>query len=228
MNTAADRTEAKEADEFVSIETLVTARREAAERGLRLALGEIELLARVLLAMGESRRALDAVRAVPEKRRRPYVRWTEADVLCALGRLPEAKAVLLQAQERDSRSRHKTLVRLCRVEYVLGDFRASAGFAQEANRFFREKWGNPCADGLFWLSSCGAGSRPYPGISVFFRAGRIALRGSGPTAPRAGAAMSRNGGPSGRSKRRATAGRPWPAIWWRSTVSSWPTAWCSA
>jgi tetratricopeptide (TPR) repeat protein len=113
-----------------------------------------ELLARVLLCMGDAKRALDAVRVVPEKRRRPYVRWTEADVLCALGRLPEAKAVLLQAQERDNRSRHKTLVRLCRIEYLLGDFRAAALFAQEADRFFREKWGNPCADGLFWQAVC--------------------------------------------------------------------------
>jgi hypothetical protein len=40
----------------------------------------------------------------------------KADVLCVLGRLTEAKAVLLQAQEGDNRSRHKTLIRLSRID----------------------------------------------------------------------------------------------------------------
>ena len=114
-----------------------------------------ELLARTLLGLGDARKALETVRAVPERKRRPYVRWTEADTLCALGRLAEARGVLLQAQERDSRSRHKTLVRLCRIEYLQQDYRAAAGHALEADRFFREKWGNPCADGLFWQAVCG-------------------------------------------------------------------------
>jgi tetratricopeptide (TPR) repeat protein len=114
-----------------------------------------ELLARALLGLGDARKALETVRAVPERKRRPYVRWTEADTLCALGRLGEARGVLLQAQERDGRSRHKTLVRLCRIEYLQQDYGAAAGHALEADRFFREKWGNPCADGLFWQAVCG-------------------------------------------------------------------------
>jgi tetratricopeptide (TPR) repeat protein len=113
-----------------------------------------ELLARTWLGLGDARKALETVRAVPERKRRPYVRWTEADTLCALGRLGEARGILLQAQERDSRSRHKTLVRLCRVEYLLQDYGAAAAHALEADRFFREKWGNPCADGLFWQAVC--------------------------------------------------------------------------
>jgi tetratricopeptide (TPR) repeat protein len=113
-----------------------------------------ELLGRVYLGLGEAERALEAVRGVPERQRRPYVRWTEADVLCALGRLPEAKQVLVRALERDNRSRHKTLVRLCRIEYLQGETRKAGEHAAEADRFFREKWGNPCADGLFWQAAC--------------------------------------------------------------------------
>lgn len=113
-----------------------------------------ELLARALLGLGDGPKALEAVRAVPERSRRPYVRWTEADVLCALNRLADAKQVLARALERDNRSRHKTLVRLCKIEYLLGETREAAGHAAEADRFFREKWGNPCADGLFWQAVC--------------------------------------------------------------------------
>lgn len=113
-----------------------------------------ELLGRVYLGLREPEKALEAVRGVPERQRRPYVRWTEADVLCALGRLPEAKQVLARALERDNRSRHKTLVRLCRIEYLQGETRKALEHAAEADRFFREKWGNPCADGLFWQAAC--------------------------------------------------------------------------
>ena len=113
-----------------------------------------EMLGRTLLGLGDAAKALEAVRAVPERHRRPYVRWTEAEVLCALNRLPEAKQVLSRALERDSRSRHKTLIRLCKIEYLLGETHEAAGHAADADRFFREKWGNPCADGLFWQAAC--------------------------------------------------------------------------
>lgn len=113
-----------------------------------------EMLGRTLLGLNEAAKALEAVRAVPERLRRPYVRWTEADILCALNRLPEAKQVLGRAAERDNRSRHKTLIRLCKIEYLLGEIAAAAAHAAEADRFFREKWGNPCADGLFWQAAC--------------------------------------------------------------------------
>jgi tetratricopeptide (TPR) repeat protein len=113
-----------------------------------------ELLARTYLAMQDGAKALEAVRAVPEKKRRPYVRWTEADVLCALGDYNRAQAVLRQALERDQRSRHKTLLRLCKIDYLQGDFKAAFSSALEADRFFREKWGNPYGEGLFWQAVC--------------------------------------------------------------------------
>jgi hypothetical protein len=62
--------------------------------------------------------------------------------------------VLRQALERDQRSRHKTLLRLCKIDYLQGDLKAALDAALEADRFFREKWGNPYGEGLFWQAVC--------------------------------------------------------------------------
>jgi tetratricopeptide (TPR) repeat protein len=118
-----------------------------------------ELLARVYLAMGEPERAMETVAKVPEKFRRPYYRWTEADALCAMGEFDRAKAVLAASAERDRRARHKALLKIAKIEYHLSDFEAGARAAAGADRFFREKWGNPYGHGLFWqaLNLCRAG-----------------------------------------------------------------------
>jgi len=120
-----------------------------------------ELLARTYLGMGTPRRAMDAVKQEPEGRRRPYFRWTEADVHVALGDLDKACEVLVKSQERDNRSKHKALIKLARIEYHRGNFEAAQGHCDAADRFFREKWKNPCLDALFWgaLSACRAGSQ---------------------------------------------------------------------
>ena len=120
-----------------------------------------ELLGRTYLASGIPSKALEAVRAVPERRRRPYVRWTEADILCALKRLDQARAVLTKAQERDRRSKHKSLIRLAKVEYFMGNFVGAMKCAGAASRFFQEKWGNPFYEGMFWeaLSAYRLGNR---------------------------------------------------------------------
>jgi len=111
-----------------------------------------ELLARVYLGLNNPEKALAAIEQVPVSQRRPYVRWTEADVLCALARYDQAKSALDTCNQRDRRSRHKGLIRLCRISYLLGDDRQAMAHAREADRFFREKWLNPCADALFWLA----------------------------------------------------------------------------
>ena len=111
-----------------------------------------ELLARVYLGIENPEKALAVIERVPEQHRRPYFRWTEADVLCALGRYEQAKTVLNACNQRDRRSRHKGLIRLCKIEYLLGDYPSAMAHAREADRFFREKWTNACADGLFWLA----------------------------------------------------------------------------
>jgi tetratricopeptide (TPR) repeat protein len=112
-----------------------------------------ELLARVYLGLNDPQKAMAAIAQVPEKNRRPYVRWTEADVLCAQERYDRAKAVLEACTQRDRRSRHKGLVRLCRIDYLMGNYRQVMAHAREADRFFRDLWTNPCADALFWMAA---------------------------------------------------------------------------
>lgn len=112
-----------------------------------------ELLARNYLALGNIRRAMEVIRKVPEKLRRPYYRWTEADVWCAEGNLEKAKQVLIACQEKDNRSRHKALIRLAKIEYLLQNFQVCVEYAEDAGRFFTEKWGNIYDQSLFWQSA---------------------------------------------------------------------------
>jgi len=109
-----------------------------------------ELLGRTYLAMGSPSRALEVINKIPEKGRRPYYRWTEADILCALKEFQKAKAVLTKSQERDNRSKHKTLIRLSKIEYATGNFTQSMKYAAAADRFFHDNWGNRYYEGIFW------------------------------------------------------------------------------
>jgi tetratricopeptide (TPR) repeat protein len=109
-----------------------------------------ELMARCHLALGQAGKGLAAINRVPLKARRPYVRWTEADCLVALGKPTQARAVLLEAAERDRRGRHKAFIRLARMAYQHGQLADAASFAQQAVEFHRHTYGTPCADGLFW------------------------------------------------------------------------------
>lgn len=113
-----------------------------------------ELLSRTYLAMGNPERALDVILKIPERRRRPYCRWTEADVLCALKRYDLARSALIKSVERDTRSKHKSLIRLVKIAYAENHFDRAMSYAADADRFFREKWGNPFLEGLFWQGVC--------------------------------------------------------------------------
>lgn len=112
-----------------------------------------ELLARVYLALGGNDKATEAIGRVPEARRRPYIRWTEADVRCAAGRYEEALRVLTACVNRDGFSRHKGLLRMARITYLLNRFDQCAAHAEAARRFYREKWTNDCNEALFWLAA---------------------------------------------------------------------------
>ncbi len=112
-----------------------------------------ELLARTYLAMGQPDQAMKAVQRVPENLRRPYYRWTEADVLCALRDFQGARRVLALALERDQRSRHKTFMRLAKIEYAVGNFEACARCGEQACSFFNEKWGTFYNEGMFWMAA---------------------------------------------------------------------------
>ena len=113
-----------------------------------------ELLARTYLALGQTDKALEIISQVPEKFRRPYYRWTEADVLCSAGRFDQAGQILARVVDRDSRSRHKGLIRLTKIEYRLENFKAAAAHAARACEFFTNNFGNPYLEGLFWQSLC--------------------------------------------------------------------------
>lgn len=110
-----------------------------------------ELMGRVLLGTGDADRALNAIFCVPERQRRPWVRWTEADILTALGRIDEARNALLSAAKRDRLSLHKTLLKLAGIELDAGRPDKAAAHARAADAFFRDKWGNPCAHAHFFL-----------------------------------------------------------------------------
>ena len=110
----------------------------------------LELLGRTWLMLDNPARAMESINRIPENRRRPYVRWTEADICCALGKIEKARQILTQGLERDRLSRHKTLIRLARIEYHCGNFEQVALHAAQADSFFREKWGNHYDEGLFW------------------------------------------------------------------------------
>lgn len=112
-----------------------------------------ELLARTYLALDNTGRAMEIIKKVPEKKRRPYYRWTEADVWCACGDLKKAKDVLKACQERDNRSKHKTLIRLAKIEYLRQNYALAFGHAESAGRFFTQKWGNIHAESLFWQAA---------------------------------------------------------------------------
>jgi len=121
-----------------------------------------ELLARTHLALGNALEARKAIEQIPEKYRRPYFRWTEADVLCALKDYREARKVLLRCAERDKRSAHKAYIRLAKINYLLGNFTQSRDFAKAAGKFFNQTWGGHLDDALFWealscyrLGECG-------------------------------------------------------------------------
>ena len=91
---------------------------------------------------------------MPEKQRRPYYRWTEADILCSAGRFKDAEKVLFSSSARDSRSKHKSLIRLVKINYFLKKYEPAMHHAEKAVAFFREKWGNDYFEGIFWQALC--------------------------------------------------------------------------
>ena len=113
-----------------------------------------ELLARTYLAMGNAGRAMEIINRTPAGRRRPFYCWTEADVRCALGDFDGAREVLRKSSDRDNRSRHKALLRLVKIEYLMQNYKKAADYAAAAGDFFKDRWGNILRDALFWQATC--------------------------------------------------------------------------
>ncbi|MBC7360654.1 MAG: tetratricopeptide repeat protein [Desulfacinum sp.] len=112
-----------------------------------------ELLARTALAQGAPDQARRSLERIPGNRRRPYVLWTEADLLLAEGKTTQARAVLKKAAEKDRRGRHKALLRLARLDFRENDYQACLTHCGEADRFCRTTYGNPCDEALFWKAA---------------------------------------------------------------------------
>jgi tetratricopeptide (TPR) repeat protein len=109
-----------------------------------------ELLARTYLMVENPGRAMEMINHIPVKRRRPYIAWTESDVRIKLKDYQGARNVLVKSCERDNRSRHKTLIRLAKLEYLLANYERTMECGRKANGFFKEKWGNCYMEGLFF------------------------------------------------------------------------------
>ena len=112
-----------------------------------------ELAARCGLVLEQPERAAKYIDRIPAARRRPYVRWTEADVLLARGRREQALQVLAATAERDRRSRHKALIRIARIHLSTGNFAEAERVCTEAAEFCRKTFGNPSHEALFWRAA---------------------------------------------------------------------------
>ncbi len=108
-----------------------------------------DLRAAVLLRLGRAKESLSEIRRVPERMRRPYIRWREAEILLALDRPEEALLVLETALARDPRSKHKTMLRMSAILYSLGRYRDALAVADQACHFHRKRFGTECREGLF-------------------------------------------------------------------------------
>ncbi len=110
----------------------------------------VELKAAVLLRLGKVQKALDEIRRIPARFRRPYVRWREAEILAALDRREEALTVLEESLGRDHRSRHKSLIRMSAILHSLGRHKEALARADQACRFHQERFGTRCKEGEFY------------------------------------------------------------------------------
>jgi tetratricopeptide (TPR) repeat protein len=113
-----------------------------------------ELMGRLYFRMKQPEKGLHCIGHVPERARRPYVRWTEAFLLSALGRQEEAMRLLRKTAERDRRAAHVALIQLCRIALGVGQVRRGMESVDEAMRFYSRTYTNPCREAMFWKAVC--------------------------------------------------------------------------
>jgi tetratricopeptide (TPR) repeat protein len=109
-----------------------------------------ELAARCCLMLHQVERAAKYINRVPAGRRRPYVSWTEGDVLMAQRQPRKALKVLAASASRDRRSRHKALIRMARIHLLIGENEQAFTCSRDAAEFCRSSFGNPSHEALFW------------------------------------------------------------------------------
>ncbi len=112
-----------------------------------------ELAGRCALILQKIERAWKAISRIPEKRKRPYVRWTESDILVARGRYSQAVQILEKSAERDRRSRHKSLIRVARICISVAEYEKGMDAARRADMFCSNTYGNGSREAQFWLAA---------------------------------------------------------------------------
>lgn len=137
----------KEALEHIETATVRTSRHEAIDY-------VHELGARCALLLEQPERASQYIERIPMNRRRPYIRWTEADVLVAKGRFSTAVRVLEESAERDRRSRHKSLLRIARIYLTEAKYEKGLEAAGRADTFCLDTYGNGYSEAKFWQAAC--------------------------------------------------------------------------
>ncbi len=110
----------------------------------------LELLARIYLRLGLFEEALRTIEEIPVQKRRPYVVWTEAEILYSMGKCDKAKSILKKCAEHDRRAAHKALIKLARISFLERDYRQAMHYVNSANDFHMNTYGTPCFDALFW------------------------------------------------------------------------------
>jgi len=113
-----------------------------------------ELAGRCALLLQQPDKAWNCIERIPERRRRPYIRWTEADILCARGRYAQAVRVLEKSAERDRMSRHKSLIRMAKVHVTVADYEKGLDAAYQADTFCVNTYGNGSREAQFWRAAC--------------------------------------------------------------------------
>ncbi len=117
----------------------------------------VELTAGCLLMLNQPEEALREIDTISPKYQRPYVRWRRADILSALGRPKEALSTLEEALDRDGISKHKTLLRIARLRYGLGEYDNALLAAKKATSFYSHRYGNDLKDARFMEAICHLG-----------------------------------------------------------------------
>ncbi len=110
----------------------------------------IELLARSYFFGKNTEKALKIIQRLDNRWMKPYCRWTKADILCSLKRLEEAENVLSEKLETDTKSRHKTLIRLAKINYLKGSYKKCLEYSILASQFYSSTWQNTNAECLYW------------------------------------------------------------------------------
>ncbi len=108
-----------------------------------------ELMAACFLGLGRPDDAIRAISQIPDKARRPYVRWREAEALMAKGSPDEALNALSACLEKDRRSRHKTLLKMAKIYFELKQYQGVIECAKKAAQFFKVTYQNPLQEATY-------------------------------------------------------------------------------